>query len=171
MRRPTYLCRHCILLARRRLLKPIRGRPAPSAPAGCSHIADLGPDFPCLDRPGVGLHQRCGLVRRAAHPIIELKIVEHDRHAIVILGDARSSALLRPLSHHRAYDEIAKHTKVSENFAALGNFQPTQYAGACLPQKQAAKDYAGGTERQVLKGGVTTRRIELSRLKNRCVQN
>jgi hypothetical protein len=34
-----------------------------------------------------------------------------------------------------------------ENFAALANFQQTQDAGACHPQKQSTRYYAGGTER------------------------
>jgi hypothetical protein len=45
------------------------------------------------------------------------------------------------------YDETAKHKKVNENFAALANFQPTQHAGACHPQKQSTSYYASGTER------------------------
>jgi hypothetical protein len=45
------------------------------------------------------------------------------------------------------YDETAKHKKVDENFAALVNFQPTQHARACHPQKQGTNYYAGGTER------------------------
>jgi hypothetical protein len=53
------------------------------------HIADLGPDLPRLDRARIGLHQCRRLIGRAAHPIIELRVVEHDRHAVVILGDAR----------------------------------------------------------------------------------
>jgi hypothetical protein len=40
------------------------------------HVADLGPDVSRLDRTGIRLHHRCGLVRRTAHPLIELRIIK-----------------------------------------------------------------------------------------------
>src|SRR5438046_2193849 len=37
------------------------------------------------------------------------------------------------------------------------------------PHEQAAKHHTGGAEREVVKGGVTARRIYLSRFENRCI--
>src|SRR5262249_30880566 len=54
-------------------------------------IADLGSDLPRLDAAAVGLHHCRRLVGRAPHPVIELPIVQHDWHSVVILGDARRS--------------------------------------------------------------------------------
>ena len=48
-------------------------------------VADLGSDLPSLDLSGIGFRHRRGLFRRATHPIIELCVVEHDRHSVVIL--------------------------------------------------------------------------------------
>jgi hypothetical protein len=62
------------------------------------HVADLGSDFPCLDRASVGLHQRRGLGGRAAHPVIELRVIKllHLAAAAAALAMAAENAAARP---------------------------------------------------------------------------
>jgi hypothetical protein len=56
------------------------------------HVADLGPDFPCIDRAGIGLYKRRRLVGRAAPRHLTVS------HQAVALGGSSggvTSAMLR----------------------------------------------------------------------------
>src|SRR5262249_1988661 len=58
------------------------------------HVADLGRHFPPVDLAGIGLYHRRGLVRRAAHPIVELNVIKYDRHT----GDTAGRGTFSPRS-------------------------------------------------------------------------
>lgn len=53
------------------------------------HIAHFGTNLPSLDFASIGLHHLHRLIGGGTHPVIELAVVGHDRHTVVVLLHAR----------------------------------------------------------------------------------
>ena len=86
VRRPTCLCRHCDIAGEGAgILQLKETDPLHQLRSIVSHVADLRPDLPCLDRAGIGLYQSRCLIGRTAHPVIELRaMVENFAQAPLI---------------------------------------------------------------------------------------